>query len=139
MDDEALTKRVLAILGGIPGWEYDPDPDAPAYPASSVGLYYGAIQPDPDRAVGARIYASVDDDVHSRRLQLRLRGRPHDPAGADALAGVAFTVLHELSRVGGISDIRRISTGPLGADSLGREERSDNYQLILDNPEAIPQ
>lgn len=137
MDDVQLTYRICELLGRVPGWEWDPDPDAPAYPASSVGIYYGAIQPKPDRAIGVRVYATSDDDVLVRRVQLLQRGRPHDGAGADALAGVAFSVLHMLSRVGGISDIRRTSSGPLGADENDREERSDNYQIILDNPEAL--
>ena len=135
MDDVALTEQVLGILAKVPTWVYDPDADS--LPADKVGLFYGAIQPNPDRAIGVRVYGSTEDDVHWRRVQLRFRGAPYDVAGADALAGIAFTVLHELSRVGGISDIRRISAGPLGADSSAREERADNYQIILDNPEAI--
>lgn len=136
MDDEQLTYRVCELLGRVPGWHWDPAPDAPAYPASGLGIFYGATQPKPDRAIGVRCYASDDDDVLVRRVQLRLRGRPNDSADADRIAGIAFTVLHTLSRVGGISDIRRISTGPLGADESDREERAENYQIILDNPEA---
>jgi hypothetical protein len=137
VDDVQLTYRICEILGRVPGWSWTPDPEAPDYPESVVGLRYGEIQPTPDRTIGVRVYASTDEDVLSRRVQLRLRGGRHDRTGADRLAGVAFTVLQELSRVGGISDIRRISTGPLGADESGREERSDNYQIILDNPEAL--
>ncbi len=137
MDDVQLTYRICELLGAVPGWHWDPDPNAPAYPSTGVGIFYGAIQDKPDRAIGVRCYGSSDDDVLVRRVQLRLRGRPYDSTGADSLAGVAFTVLHKLSRVGGISDIRRISSGPLGADESDREERSDNYQIILDNPEAI--
>jgi hypothetical protein len=137
IDDAALTYRLCEILGGVPGWSWVADPDAPDYTQDVVGIRYGATQDTPNRTIGVRVYASTDDDLSVRRVQLRLRGAPYDPAGADVLAGVAFVVLHGLSRVGGISDIRRISQGPLGADTKGREERSDNYQIILDNPEAI--
>lgn len=137
MDDAALTDRICELLGRVPGWTWNPDPEAPDYPAEVVGIRYGATQPTPDRTIGVRVYSSTDDDIHVRRVQLRLRGAPLDPAGADTLAGVAFTVLHGLSRAGGISDIRRISFGPLGPDDKGREERSENYQIILDNPEAL--
>ncbi|MDF2554130.1 MAG: Bacteriophage minor capsid protein [Microbacterium sp.] len=135
MDDVALTRAICALLGRVPGWFYDPDVET--LPADRVAIFEGAIQPEPDRAIGVRCYASTDGDLLVRRVQLRLRGAPYDSTGADALAGVAFTVLHGLSRAGGISDIRRISSGPLGADTSNREERSDNYQVILDNPEAL--
>jgi hypothetical protein len=137
MDDVQLTYRICELLGTVPGWHWDPDPDAPAYPSTGVGIFYGAIEDKPDRAIGVKCYGSDDGDVLVRRVQLRLRGRSHDRTDADALAGVAFLVLHGLSRVGGISDARRISTGPLGADESEREERSENYQITLDNPEAI--
>lgn len=137
MGDVDLTDLICTLLGRFPGWQYDPDPDAPAYPESVVGIYYGAIQPSPDRAVGVRVYADIDDDLSVRRAQLLLRGGKHNAAGADALADLAFLMLHQLSRVGGISDVRRISGGPLGADDSGREERSENYQIILDNPEVL--
>lgn len=136
MDDKQVTFRICEILGRVPGWSWDPDPDTPDYPADVVGIRYGPNQDRPHRSIGVRVYASTDVDVLSRRVQLRFRGAPYDIAGADTLAGVAFTVLHELSRVGGISDIRRVSSGPLGADNQAREERADNYQIILDNPEA---
>jgi len=137
VDDATLTRLICSLLGRVPGWKYDPDPKAPKYPESTVGIYYGALQPAPDRGIAVRVYAHTDDAILSRRAQLMIRGGKYNPAGADDLASVAFTVLHELSRVGGISDARRISTGPLGADNTGRETRSDNYQFILDNPEAI--
>lgn len=138
MDDAQLTDRICDLIGRVPGWEWDPAPDAPEYPATSTGIYYGAIPDAPDRAVGVRVYAPIDDgETLARRVQIRTRGRKHLTNDADRMAGVIFAVLHGLSRVGGISDIRRISFGPLGADTKGREERSDNYQIILDNPEAL--
>ncbi|WP_374978097.1 minor capsid protein [Microbacterium trichothecenolyticum] len=138
MDDAQLTRTICEILGGIPGWEWWPDPESPPYPKDSTAIWYGPIQDGPDRAIGVRVYGPISDtDLLVRRVQLRSRGRQRLIDDADRMAGIAFTVLHELSRVGGISDIRRISGGPLGADSKGREERSDNYQIILDNPEAI--
>lgn len=135
MDDAALTDRICELLGRVPGWSWAPDAEED-YPQSVVGIRYGATQPTPDRTIGVRVYSSTDDDIHVRRVQIRTRGGRLDPAGADTLAGVVFTVLHGLSRWGGISDIRRISFGPFGPDDAGREERSDNYQIILDNLEA---
>ncbi len=136
MDDAQLTRRICELLGRVPGWLWWEDSDE-AYPLTSTGIFYGATQDKPDRAIGVRCYGSTDEDVLSRRVQLRFRGRPHLVDDADVMAGVSFTVLQGLSRVGGISDIRRISSGPLGTDSQGREERSDNYQIILDNPEVL--
>ncbi|MBM3717145.1 MAG: hypothetical protein FJW64_15715 [Actinobacteria bacterium] len=137
MDDVALTHRICELLGRVPGWSWEPADDAPDYLEDVVGIRYGETQPTPHRTIGVRVYWTDDDALNVRRVQLRFRGRPNDPAGADSLAGVAFVVLHGLSRVGGISDIRRVSSGPLGSDTKDRRERSDNYQIILDNPEAL--
>jgi hypothetical protein len=100
-DDAALTRAICALLGRIPGWAYDPDPEAEPYPESVVGIYHGALQPTPDRAVAVRVYATSDDELAIRRAQIRFRGRKHDTFGADNLAKPAFLVLHGLSRVGG--------------------------------------
>ena len=134
MNDSTLTQTICALLGAIPGWKW-----GAGYTASDVGIYYGAIKATPDRAVGVRVYAAEDDHVTGfaiRRVQVRFRGAKNAPDGADALAEAAFRVLHTLSRTGGISGIRRLSMAPLGADTNGREERSDNYLVTLENPEA---
>lgn len=138
IDDDALTKLVCSLLGDIPGWAWRPD--GPAYTSAETAIFYGRIGETPDRAVGARVYSTTDDPVEvlsSRRVQLRFRGRRHAPDGADNLAQIAFLRLQGLSRVGGISGIRRDSMSPLGADDNDREQRSDNYTIILDNQEAL--
>lgn len=137
MDDVTLTKTLCEFLGQIDGWAWHPT--GPAYTQSQVGVFYGPIGDSPDRAVGVRLYGATDDPdfVSSRRVQLRIRGGDGDVAGADALASVAYAALHGLSRVGGINGISRISMAPLGADSNGRQERTENYLFIFDNPEAI--
>lgn len=132
-----LTKQICAVLGEITGWEWDEDEP---YTSDVVGVFYGAIGPTPDRACGVRVYATSDDDIehiHWRRVQLRLRGGKGRPDGADVLAGQAFEVLPRLSRVGGISGVSRLSMAPAGADENGREERTENYIIILDNQEAL--
>jgi hypothetical protein len=137
VDDAQLTFTLCSILGRIPSWSWRPD--GPGYTASEVGIFYGAIGATPDRAVGVRVYGTEDDplaDLYGRRAQLHFRGGKNQRDGADRMAGAAFVVLDGLSRVGGISGIRRISFGSLGADDNGREERTDNYRITLDNPEA---
>lgn len=137
MDDVALTKVICGLLGNIEGWEWRED--GPAYTADEVAIFYGRILSEPDRAVGVRVYADASDRleyINARRVQLRYRGAPNRPDGADELASAGYAVLQGLSRVGGISDASRLSMAPLGADTNGREERTDNYQIILDNPEA---
>lgn len=139
MDDDELTFRLGEILGRIPGWMWDPT--AEAFPAAVVPIFYGRIPDSPDRAVGIRVYGAEDrltESLAERRAQVRYRGARHDPRGANKLAAPAFTLLQGLSRVGGISDIRRLSMAPLGADINGREERTDNYIITLDNTEATP-
>lgn len=136
-NDVELTKEVCTILGEIDGWEWRES--GPAYTADEVAIFYGPIQSEPDRAVGVRVYMTAEDRINHlnwRRVQLRLRGVRGRPDGADELAAAAFAVLHGLSRRGGISDISRLSMSPLGADTNGREERTENYLIILDNQEA---
>jgi hypothetical protein len=156
VDDVTLTKSLCEWLGGIEGWAwretgepYSDDAVAPdvdlspedelAPDVSEVGVFYGRLKPSPDRAVGVRIYGTTDvahEFVGWRRAQLRFRGDPDRPDGADELAVAAFARLQGLSRLGGISGVHRESMAPLGADQNGREERSDNYIIILDNQEA---
>lgn len=132
MDDETLTDRVCDFLATLPTFSYRTDP-----PAGGVTVFYGAIDDDPDRAVGVRIYGATDErHLHWRRAQLRTRGDRRSKQDADKIAAVVFAALHGLSRVGGISGIRRESMSPLGADQNGREERTDNYIIILDNQES---
>lgn len=137
MNDAELTTLVCEILATIPGWAWRPT--GPGYTSADVAIFFGAIDADPDRAVGVRVYATLDDPLEhwgARSVQLRFRGAAHSRASADELAGRAFPVLQQISRVGGISGIRRDSMAPLGADAKGREERTDNYTINLDNQEA---
>lgn len=137
MTDEELTTRICELLGTIPGWAWRTA--GPGYTAAEVGVFYGAIGAKPDRAVGVRIYGIGDDPetgLQTRSAQLRFRGAPRVENDADVLAGQAFQRLHMLTRHTGISLATRRSFSPLGADKSAREERADNYQIILDNPEA---
>lgn len=135
MDDATLTKRLLAYLGMLPGWEWWERPDP--YPSTVVGLFYGELKTAPDRAVAVRVYAPQDGvHVSRRRVQLRSRGAQRRLDGADQLADIAFVALDGLSRYRGILRAERISFAPLGADQSGRQERTDNYLITLDNLEA---
>jgi hypothetical protein len=138
MKDSELTDIICRALGGIEGWEYLET--AEAYPPDDVAVFYGAIGSTPNRAAGVQVYGASDPDEDegpsSRRVQLRLRGRPRDRADADDMADEARPVLIGISRQQGISSISRQSMARLGADSNGREQRSENYLIILDNPEA---
>lgn len=139
MNDSTLTRLVCSLLADLPGWEWRPD--GPAYQDEETAIFYGAIDATPDRAVGARVYAASDDSVKAlslRRMQLRFRGRPERVDDADNMADLALLRLQGLSRVGGISGIRRDSMSPSTADDTDRQQRTDNYTLILDNQEASP-
>lgn len=138
ISDSELTTLICSLLGDVPGWHWRPN--GPEYTAAETAIFYGAIQPDPDRAIGVRVYGTTDlyeESLSSRRVQVRYRGRRRDPDDADNLAQIGFLRLQGLSRVGGISGIRRDSMSPLGADDNGREQRSENYTIILDNQEAL--
>ena len=140
LDDRTLTMLICSILGGIPGWDWNPDDPNHVYASDAVVIFYGALGTAPDTAVGVRVYGATDsllEHYGSRRVQLRLRGEPGRPDGADVLAAPAFAALQGLSRSSGISSISRLSMAPAGADDNRREERTENYVVLLDNPEAM--
>lgn len=137
MDTTTVVYTVNAILddAGVGAWH----PVGPAYTSADVGIFYGPVGATPNRAIGVTCYTQTDDIETGRAdryVQVRCRGNPGAPNGADILADAVFTALHGVYRVSGISRITRTSTAPLGADDNGRQERTDNYHLILDNPEA---
>lgn len=136
MNDDTLTVKLCELVGAIPTFRWDPT--VTKYPASVIGVFYGRIDDAPDRAVGIRVYGSIDEDhLNQRRAQVRIRGGKKKRADADHIASIVFTAMQGLSRVGGISGIRRESMTPLGADTNGRDERTENYLIILDNLEVL--
>ena len=134
MTDDELTVLLCELLGRMPTWSWSP---SGPYPPDVTGIFYGAIADKPDSAIGVRVYMATDrNNLSERRAQLRFRGPKGAPNGADNLASLAFAAMDGLSRVGGISGMRRESMAPLGADTNDRAERTDNYVVVLDNEEA---
>lgn len=132
MNDADLTEYIAYVLAtaALGAWR----PAGPVYAASETGIFYGAIGASPDRAIGVTVYATDDDLVTgkaSRWVQLHFRGSPNAPRSADDMAGAAFDALHGRHHAGAVSRFIRTSSAPLGADANGRQERSDNYQIIL--------
>lgn len=138
MDTSTLTTTVATILAARTTtmvWR----PDGPDYADAETGIYYGRLAPTPDRGVGITTYAATDDletFLAVRRIQLRFRGPRGDRAGADDIADAAFAVLQGLARVAGLNLVSRVSTAHLGADENDRQERTDSYQITIDNTEA---
>ncbi|WP_091232637.1 minor capsid protein [Microbacterium sp. 3J1] len=133
--DVELTTRLAEILGRVPTFEWRPH--GPAYQSSEVAIFYGRVLDTPDRAIGVRVYSPADEPhLSRRRVQLHVRGRRDDIADADRLADVLFIVLDNRLRGDGIASIIRTSFSQLGADKTGREERTENYLITLDNLEA---
>jgi hypothetical protein len=137
MDDRTLVTRLCEQLAAASGWAWRPT--GPDYTPAEVGVFYGALGPAPDQAVGVTIYDWTDPypvGPSTRRVQIRHRGARGSLVGADVLAGATFAALHGLARVAGISLATRVLVAPLGADENDRQERADSYLIILDNPEA---
>lgn len=134
MDDATLTILLCQRLSIVPGWLWRPD--GPDFTDTEFGIYYGAIPAEAGQGIGVRVYSGDDGLIEERRAQLRIRGPQDSRPAADRIAGIAKTVLHGFSREGGINDVRRISFDPKGEDSTGRQGRTDNYRIRLDNPEA---
>lgn len=136
MGDAELTKLLCSILGIVPGWAWREQ--GPDYTPTEVGIFYRALADAPDRAIAVAVYGGTDPQLYEpqRRAQLRFRGGRGDMDGADALADIAFLVLHERPRGQGVSSITRTSFGALAVDDNRRQERTDNYLITLDNLEA---
>ena len=137
MDTTAVVTAVNQLLATASVGVWRP---AGGYTAAEVGLFYGPIGSVPDRAVGVTCYTQTDDILTGRSdrfIQVRCRGHRGAPNGADQLADAAFIALHGVYHTSGFARITRTSTAPLGADTNGRQERTDNYQLIIDNPEVM--
>jgi hypothetical protein len=138
VDDEILTHRLGEILGRVPTFAWRPGENDPAPTPREVAVMYGKLRDAPDRGIGISVYNSLDEpDVLKRRVQFHIRGERLQPFGADRIAGVVFAVLEGRLRGGGISSIVRQSFTRLGADANGREQRTENYLITLDNLEAF--
>lgn len=135
MKDSELKTRLCEILGSIAGFEWS---TTAAYGTDSVGVWFGRIGDVPDRAVGVRLYGgSDDDDLKARKAQIWVRGARGERDSADDIADAVFTRFNNLSREGGVLGIRRESMSDQGADDNDRDQRSENYTIILDNEEAL--
>lgn len=110
-------------------------PTGPAYTSAEIGIFYGPIGALPDRAIGVTCYTQTDNPENGRAdryVQVRCRGAKSLPNGADLIADAVFNALHGSYHTSGFARITRTSTAPLGADTNARQERTDNYQLIID-------
>lgn len=108
------------------------------YQADEVGIAAGDLPAEPDRAVAIRVYGFVSDGQGDEtvRVQVRVRGFPHDLASCEDTADAIRDRLSFLERVniGGyaVSGIFHESGPvPLGTDENFRYQVSDNYRVVL--------
>lgn len=123
VDDEQLTRHLRSLLQAIP-FRDQPVIAAkrlPATPDAGIAITVYATEADDHRDGGARI----------RRVQFWSRGRRGDPFSADRLGDDLLAHLHWLHSDPVISRAQRLSFALLGPDGNGRDERTDNYQVIL--------
>ncbi|MFF5142527.1 minor capsid protein [Streptomyces sp. NPDC013157] len=110
------------------------------YKATETAITDTVMPDSPDRAVVLTVYDSAnaqnltDTTVY---VQVRTRAGP-DPREVAALDDAVFDVLHNsgpfLFGTARVVLITRQSAAPLGADSLGRFERSSNYAVRAHRP-----
>ena len=111
-----------------------------AYNNSEIGIVIGAPSQDPPSLVALATYNNTDDPAASDStvfLQVRTRAPDDDPRKANALSGGVFNSLQGLRKtVNGIRIVygKRNSSYPLGIDDNGRQERTDNYELMVHRP-----
>lgn len=119
---------------GVGTWRGDGTPYSPGETAVTLKR----LPTSPDAAIAIASYDvedGTDQPVHRVLVQLRFRAGGSRTA-VDDLADAAKTVLHMRHRYdlpGGVrvQRSRRLSVADLGTDDNRREERADNYELIL--------
>lgn len=124
VDDETLTRHLRSLLEQIPFR------DAP------VTIAAKRLPATPDAGIAITVYATEADDhrdggARIRRVQFWCRGNRGDPFSADRLGDDLLAHLHWLHADPVISRAQRLSFALLGPDGNGRDERTDNYQIIL--------
>jgi hypothetical protein len=139
VDDDELTIAICELLHDAGAGIWNPAIGA-TYAATDTVIWYGALGTAPHRGIAVAVYTPVVDDpqtgLTARRVQLRSRGAPDDPRGANQIAGKGFAALHRTIRSRGVAFGVRQSFARLGPDGSRRQERTDNYTITLDNPEA---
>lgn len=141
MGDDVVIIAVAELLAEL-GWAWRPHSEFE--PDDDVGILFRRLADRPNlpaQLVAIAVYGGGDDDENGeayRLVQLRFRGARNDPRGADQLAGAAFNHLRTVAHRRGIAWARRRSFDQSKADDNGREQRTDNYRITLDNPEATP-
>ncbi|MFD9879994.1 minor capsid protein [Streptomyces alboflavus] len=110
------------------------------YAAGETAITDTVMPEAPDRIVCLTVYAVEESAALTDctvAVQVRTRAGP-DPREVAALDEAVFTVLHGLRHLAlptaRITLARRVSTVPLGADTLGRLERSSNYRVLGHRP-----
>lgn len=104
-----------------------------------VPVFHGRLPDKPDDAVFIGIYLDDRHNDTSPTISFQVRGRTagQDPRTTNTLMDNTFGLLHNISNTTwGDTRVllcRRTIRAPLGADTNGRYERADSYQLIL-NP-----
>jgi hypothetical protein len=108
------------------------------YQDSEVGIAAGDLPAEPDRAVTLRVYGFASDGQGDEtvRVQVRVRGNPHDLASCESVADEIRDRLSFLERVtiGGyaVSGVFHESGPfPLGTDENFRYQVTDNFQVLL--------
>ena len=119
VDDEALTRHLRGLVQGVPFRD-------------TVMVAAKRLPATPDAGVAITVYATEDDiTARIRRVQFWSRGDRGDPFSADRIADDLLAHLHWLHNDPVVSRARRLSFAQLGQDGNGRDERTDNYQVIL--------
>lgn len=135
INDIGLVQLLAQLLAdaGAGAWQ----PEGPDFVATQTAIWYGALASSPDRGYAIAVYGTRDTvgaaPITRRYVQLRSRGTSGVVNDADTLADAAFTALHGRTHAGPLAQVRRISALRLGADDLDRQERTDNYEVLLNH------
>lgn len=111
------------------------------YTSTENGIFLKEVPKTPDRIIVLAGYLDSLDIVLPLReinFQVRIRGTQFPP-DCDDIADEVMKLLHRQHHVTWdgirIDRIRHLSTAILGTDTVGRWERTDNYELLTQNRE----
>lgn len=128
------------LLGGLPELTYRPPGEA--FTDSEAAVTLGSQHPTIDRCVTVTPYLDVPLDGQASHLYVQVRTRWTDYLGGLALTDSIRDLFHDRRylRLDGVtaSKVRLDSFRPLGADTAGRHDWTQNFRLLLGRPAVQP-
>jgi hypothetical protein len=133
-----VSDGIEEVLRGAGLASPEPGPNQP-YPKDATAIFRKFQGDKPDRAITINVYdverAALPLMSAVALVQIKTRVAKGDPNEVDDLADAIVNLLHGVHHASwGEVKVERCAYsfgGSLGADSSGRQERADNFRIVL--------